>query len=595
MFDPEDKTFDGETKSFDEYDLFQVKGDYTILEANEEETRRQWSQKLAQLKSLATSNNLQQVTKDKLQDVINELYPLALSVSQNIRNPQEFNQLLDFAELSIKAGQPQTNQIPQTNQSSNEIVVGIQELRREIVKLSERFRQPSTSETDTVVVSGGKKDPDIEEVNANLTVMGSLIYQAVREALSKNTFQKIDGTPWPTALLHKGSSRGQAQLRPAAIEDQPLLSPQEIERWSQIMWKQREELSDLDADALDLLSHTWLQQARTPGHYAIADIDQFLALRGLKPKQSGSNRRGGYEPEQRAEMLQALSHIQNLWLNMGEIEVFEERGKGRKQRTIKENVQSKAFVITDRMGQMSIDGYMDVRRFIFQPGHLFAHYLFGPGRQTALLSAKAVQYDPYRQKWEKRLARYLSWQWRSQARRGEYMRPYRVATLLEAVGEEINQRYPAKTRDRLEKALDALQKDEVITAWQYQRWDESVVEKRGWAESWKDATILIEPPEVIRDAYRSIEMSATEKILTGGSVTTKKSGSNASGMAFTDSPSDFAQRIREHRKELHLSQLQTAEQLEIAQSYLSKLERGQVEPSSDIKKRILTWLGAEAE
>jgi hypothetical protein len=40
---------------------------------------------------------------------------------------------------------------------------------------------------------------------------------------------------------------------------------------------------------------------------------------------------------------------------------------------------------------------MDVERFIFRPGKVFAHFLFGPGRQTALLSAKALHYDPYRQ------------------------------------------------------------------------------------------------------------------------------------------------------------------------------------------------------
>ncbi len=150
-------------------------------------------------------------------------------------------------------------------------MVGIQELRREIERLSLRFQEPApTLPTGWPGASVGEDD------SRNLTVLGSLIYQAVREALSKNTFQRLEGTPWPTALLQKGNSRGKVQLRPVSIDDQPLVNPQEAEKWSQIMWKQREELSDLDADALDLLSHAWLQQAHSPGHYAVADVDGFL-------------------------------------------------------------------------------------------------------------------------------------------------------------------------------------------------------------------------------------------------------------------------------------------------------------------------------
>ena len=42
------------------------------------------------------------------------------------------------------------------------------------------------------------------------------------------------------------------------------MPPEEVEAWAQRMWRQREELSDLDADALDILSALWLYQARTP-------------------------------------------------------------------------------------------------------------------------------------------------------------------------------------------------------------------------------------------------------------------------------------------------------------------------------------------
>jgi len=85
---------------------------------------------------------------------------------------------------------------------------------------------------------------------------------------------------------------------------------------------------------------------------------------------------------------------------------------------------------------------------------VFAHFLAGPGRQTALLSAKALQYDPYRQTWEKRLTRYLSWQWRCEAHTGNYLQPFAVATLLTAIGYPVNRRRLTWQRDRLEKTPD---------------------------------------------------------------------------------------------------------------------------------------------
>ncbi len=403
-----------------------------------------------------------------------------------------------------------------------------------------------------------------------LNVFNGPDYHALREALAQKAFHKEDGVPWPTASLDKGGARGHAQLRPVAVEHQPLMPPEEVEAWAKIMWRQREELSDLDADALDALSAIWLSQARSINDDAVADVDELLAMRGIQPKKSGQGRRGGYMPEQRAQMLQALSHIQNIWLDMAEVDAYEDTGKGKKRRT-KQAIQSRPFVITDRMGQVRLDGYMDVQKFIFKPGKVFARFLMRQGRQTALLSAKALHFDPYRQKWEKRLARYLSWQWRNQAYNGQYMQPYRVATLLEAAGEAIDKNAPSRTRDRLEKALDTLQSEGVIGAWQYDRWNEDAAGKRGWAKRWEQATVLIEPPDEIRDHYqKNIEKPVEDhkQQAQGGTLN---------------------ERVKARRKMLRLSQLQAAEQIGISQALLSQIERGR-KPSSATQKKLEAWL-----
>lgn len=409
--------------------------------------------------------------------------------------------------------------------------------------------------------------------DGHLTVMSSGHYHALREALYKNTFQQIEGTPWPTAVLEKGNARGQAQLRPALADGQLLLAPEEAEALANVMWHHREELSDLDADVLDALSALWLRQARSLQDDAVADVDRLLEMRGIKPKRGGQGRRGGYEPEQRAEMLRALTHIQNLWLNMHEMDVYETDAKGRRKR-VKQAIQSRPFVITDRVGQQRLDGYMDVRTFVFRPGKAFAHFLMGPGQQTALLSAKALKYDPYHQRWEKRLARYFSWQWRTRARNADFLRPFRIETLMDAADESVDSRNPSRTRDRLEKALDALQRDQVIAMWQYDRWNEEAANRRGWAQEWLQATVLIEPPEVIKDHYQRLE---------------RKDVPPRRALP----PESLGDRVKLKRKALGLSQLQAAERLEISQGYLSLLERGKISAaklSQAVVTRITQWL-----
>ncbi len=399
-------------------------------------------------------------------------------------------------------------------------------------------------------------------------------YHALREALATADFHEQDGKDWPTAKLDKGGARGTAELRPVAVDENPLMPPEEVEALQREMWRQRDELSDLDADVLDALSAIWIQQAKSPESAAVCNVDKLLEMRGLKPKLGGQGRRGGFRPEQRAEIIKALSHIQNIWVNMAEIDVYEDTASGRRKRT-RQAIQSRVFVITDRMGQLKLDGNMDVRAFIFRPGAVFARYLMGPGRQVALLSAKALQFDPERQQWEKRLARYLSWQWRARAQHGNFLQPYRVSTLLEAVKVEANSRYGGRLRERLEKALDSLHREGIIGAWQYEGWEEPDAENRRWFRHWLDAKVLIEPPDAILSHYRKL-----------GDTTEQANSGPVADM--------LGEKLREARRRRGLTLAQAAEELGISPSHLSLLERGRRGKKLDpaLSKRLQQWLAS---
>lgn len=440
---------------------------------------------------------------------------------------------------------------------------------------------------------GGPVSPSPLLVDGHLEVFNSSHYQALRTAFYKrDAFDRVPGSPWPTARLRVGTVSAEAQLKPPAADGAALLAPEQVDLWSAVMFRHSRELSDLDADVLDALSAIWLSQARTAQDRAVAATDQLLAMRGLQPRLREDGRRVGYYPQQRREILRALGHIQSMLLTIAEVEVppdAGDRGRGGEPRTLR--FESRAFVLTDRVTMVDPEGDQDVQQFIFRPGELFARFLFGPGSQTALLSAKALQYDQFRQLWEKRLARYLSWQWRIKARGGQYARPYRVATLLDAVDRDLDTGRPAVTRERLEKALDYLQRDEVIGGWRYDRWDEEAAKSRGWGQVWIESTILIDPPASVVEQYRRFQASTTPV----ATLPAPEPVPTVGLPALPPEDMELGRRLKERRKSLSLNQEQVGTDLGTAQGQISKAERGRFprgRSGAAFRQRLLAWLEA---
>jgi len=450
--------------------------------------------------------------------------------------------------------------------------------------------------------AGGRRVMLPRPSDEHYEVFSSGHYQALREALYDNRFGDADGSPWPTARLTRGGISAQAQLRPPGVDGLTTVAPDQLETWKAEMWKQREQLSDSDADALDALSAIWLYQARSEYDRAVAHVDGLLEMRGIKQRKRGEHHRVGYTHDQRQDMMQALVHIQNLYITItldGDAKAVA-RADG-----MTRVIQSRAFVITDRVGAIDATGTMvDIEAFVFRPGEVFARFLTGPGSQTALLSAMALRYDPYRQKWEKRLARYLSWQWRVKARANQLARPYRIATLLDAASQELNRQKPVLTRERLEKALDTLEDDGVISGWRYDRWDESRAQGRGWWPTWLEATVLIAPPATVEDHYLphrrqdalalpSRAASASFTMLPATGVAGASAASATAPTTPTTPSSSLHDRIKATRQALKLSQEALAGLLGISQGHLSKIERGLIDPgtfSIDLRDAIDAWL-----
>ena len=409
-------------------------------------------------------------------------------------------------------------------------------------------------------------------VEQHLHVMNNAPYQYVREALYKNSFHGVDHTPWPTASLYKGNLEGSIQLRPYPSPNHSYDSQSLIEK----AHDQAQCLTDLDVDMFDALCSIFLAKARYTEDIIEIHFHDLLMIRGLKPKLGGEGRRGGYEQQQKDKVLQSLTKIQSLWLELNKATVYE------KGKPVQTQLHGRTFLFVDHnRKEYAIEQVNNQKTFTFTIDKVFAKYLYGSGRQIALLPIQTLHYNPYSQKWEKRLARYLSWRWRTQARKGDFLQPNKIRTLLEAIGEHLNERTPSRTRDRFEKALDQLLEDGVIAAWHYHKWDETIATNKGWVRLWLDATILVEPPEIIKDQYRSIE---------------KPKNTTYAALDFQDSAqrkekgATLGNHLREIRKRYNLSLLQVSEELEISPSYISNIERGMKTPSVKIQNNIKRWL-----
>lgn len=414
----------------------------------------------------------------------------------------------------------------------------------------------------------------IEPTPATMLATGSAaVYQRLRSSMHADGFQHHEGSVFPLAPVDERDARGTIELKPPHIDELPLPAD-ELEALSTQMFEQARKLSPLEAHTLDALSHIWIKQAQHPEARAVVDIDELLALRGLKPKKGGSGRRGGYMPEQRLEMLHALARIRNLWLRIDELSTYEDNGKKAKKerRQTRRGVAGPAFVITGVGGQTRLDGGLDVDRVSFTPGEVLSLYLWGPGRQTAVIDAKILRYDPYRQEPESMLARYLSWLWKVRATKGTYSEPLRVSTLLKESRLQLNTKEPARTRDRMEKTLDTLQRDGVIRSWRYESWSLADAPRVGWAEPWLRELVIIEPAASVVSYYLEHHRGA----LPDGE------------------PAPLADRLRATRERLELTQAQASEAADVSQQAYSRAERGKGVAAKN-RSKLEMWLASNQQ
>lgn len=411
-----------------------------------------------------------------------------------------------------------------------------------------------------------------------ITTPNPLIYNKLMRAYETKGFAASKDSPWPRHNVDSHNLSVRVELRPAGVseEDDMSLDAASSALFASKMNEHIQKMGDETADVFDALSYVWLDTVKSEESFAWISTHDILKMRGLMPKKGGCGTRGGYPAERHKEVRRQINILESTWIKVFEMEVIEEKeGKqGKYSRPSRvHDIECRAVVVDSRVGQKTLSGSIEPSCYRFKLGSAFAHYLFGPGRQTALLSAKVLGYDPYREQWEKRLGRYLAGQWRIRQAKADYLKPYSVDTILkEGTKTEIEQKNPNRTKDRLEGALNRLKADGIISAWQYnESWNEDAVGGRGWWKDWLNANISIEPPAAIMEHYKNISLHGKE---------TK---------ALPAPQSDDKIDIVAERKRRGLSIMQAAEEIGISKGSLSQAERG-IRTGKKTASKIERWV-----
>jgi hypothetical protein len=126
---------------------------------------------------------------------------------------------------------------------------------------------------------------------------------------------------------------------------------------------------------------------------------------------------------------------------------------------------------------------------------LFTHRFSCAGlgsREAALLSPRALEYNPRTQWRHKRLTRFYSRLWGCRPTVTAYDKPLKISTIFsDGLRTKIDTRSLASTKESFVECHRTLMRDEVIARWRY-------AQQEG---PWQEWTVIIDPPENVRRSY----------------------------------------------------------------------------------------------
>lgn len=281
------------------------------------------------------------------------------------------------------------------------------------------------------------------------------------------------------------------------------------------MREQIEKLSDLDADVYLAMVAQMLKGIKDDQGNTWITAQQILDYRGIEPKMnktdSGSTYIGGHRWDDIQAVSDCIRRMENVFIKIQEQEIIDDSApaanKRKRPRTTLSR-SSRLFMFGDKIEHktLPLDGPSRAITIAWQyrESSWMMPFLEGSNRFIGVLFQKALNYDPYHERWEKRLARHFMFWLRTNASR-EHKPAVTINDLLTELNLDVEVERPQRTRERFEKAMNRLEADGLLT-WSYKEAIE--LPARKWLPTWLQQQIVIGESPVIKSQYMTIEAKA---------------------------------------------------------------------------------------
>ncbi len=275
---------------------------------------------------------------------------------------------------------------------------------------------------------------------------------------------------------------------------------------AEMLWSQVRAFSDKDGDVLLAM----MAQAMEPGRMetdgatwiTAAAILDYRGVRPIMKREGKALRRAGHRVEDMAEIAACVDRLGSQWIELIAVQTRESRPGRRQPKVTRTSYESKLFVVDEHLMQGDLDGPQRAIAWRYRLGRCITEFLSAPNRQVARIMQHVLEYDPYRQSFEKRLGRYFTIHHRISA---SYKAPLRrkVGGLFDELRLPVNRRNPSETRTRFEAAMDRLVADDVLPGWRYPPESAARIEAlpaRHWLADWRACVVEVPAPHAALEA-----------------------------------------------------------------------------------------------
>jgi hypothetical protein len=256
-------------------------------------------------------------------------------------------------------------------------------------------------------------------------------------------------------------------------------------RIAQRLWNEVKSFDEQANDViLDIFSHLSrnLSEDGAAWFFASNHLDnRSIEPRWQKDTPGGKKRRAGYRKEDMRPINETLWRLENIWLTINQNIVEEtETKQGKKRRkTVRYTHTGRFLTVDEKWYQNEITDEESLEPFPsnsfaigwhIRPGEWLRTFLETPNRQVSQLCQTLLSYDPYRQKWAKRIGRYIMFHghMQSKGRGGALTREIqKVLTEVSLMPDKNDRNAYARSRERFEQAMNLLTEDHVINGWKY--------------------------------------------------------------------------------------------------------------------------------